>query len=377
MKLWLVTRKYLVEIWREPKLLALVVLLPLAFLAITALGYKSPMLVTHPVLVITTTAQGETLIAELAAQRYADGRPVFAVTRAHNTVAAEEALKNRTATMLLSITPLLAITPVESVEGLPHIIVRGDPLHPRFYRASVMLDTLLYRYAEQMSGRPEVIKILEQPIVAQGPQTEFDLYAPGMIIFALLLLIPQTAMLVAREIRWNTLRRLRLTPLRAWELLSGIGLAQMVVAVLMVVLVFGAAILLGYNNQGQLWLAILVGLAVSFSSVGLGLLVACFIENDSQAINVGSAVTMTQVFLSGAFYQFPSMTLFVILGHQIDLFDIIPATHGFLALQQVLSYGANFQQISFRLTATLVLSIVYLIMGIVFFQHLKMKERYS
>jgi ABC-2 type transport system permease protein len=371
MKLWLVTRKYLVEIWREPKLLALVVLLPLAFLAITALGYKSPMLVTHPVLVINTTVQGEALIAELAAQRYADGRPVFAVTRAHNAAAAEEALKNRAATMLLS------ITPAGSAEGLPHISVRGDPLHPRFYRASVMLDTLLYRYAEQTSGRPEVIKILEQPIVAQGPQTEFDLYAPGMIIFALLLLIPQTAMLVAREIRWNTLRRLRLTPLRAWELLSGIGLAQMVVAVLMVVLVFGAAILLGYNNQGQLWLAILVGLAVSFSSVGLGLLVACFIENDSQAINVGSAVTMTQVFLSGAFYQFPSMTLFVILGHQIDLFDIIPATHGFLALQQVLSYGANFQQISFRLTATLVLSIVYLIMGIVFFQHLKMKERYS
>jgi hypothetical protein len=114
-----------------------------------------------------------------------------------------------------------------------------------------------------------------------------------MIIFALLLLIPQTATLVAREIRLKTLRRLRLTPLRSWELLTDIGLAQMVVAVLMVVVVFGAAILLGCNNRGSLWLAILVGLAVSFSSVGLGLLVACFSENDSQAINVGSAVAMT------------------------------------------------------------------------------------
>jgi ABC-2 type transport system permease protein len=368
MKFWLVARKFLVEIWREPKLLALVVLLPMAFLAITALGYKTPMLVTHPVWVISTTPQGEALIAELTAQRYVDGRPVFAVTRTHDAAAAEEALKNRKASMLLT------ITPAETPQELPRIIVRGDPLHPRFYRASVILDTLLYRYADRASGRTEMIRILDQPIVDQGPQTEFDLYAPGMIIFALLLLIPQTAMLVAREIRWNTLRRLRLTPLRAWELLTGIGLAQMVVAVFMVVLVLGAAILLGYNNQGQLWLAIVVGLAVSFSSIGLGLLVACFIENDSQAINVGSAVTMTQVFLSGSFYQFPSITLFVTLGHQIDVFDIFPATHGFSALQQVLSYGASFQQISFRLMATLLLSIVYLIIGIVIFQHLKMKD---
>ena len=206
--------------------------------------------------------------------------------------------------------------------------MRVDPLSQRFYRASVILDTLLYRYAKAWSGQPEVVKIVEQPIVAQGPQTEFDLYAPGMIIFALLLIIPQTAMLVAREIRWNTLRRLRLTPIRAWDLLGGVGLAQLAVAVVMVVLVFVVALLLGYNNQGSLWLAIMVGLAVSFSAVGLGLLVACFIENDSQAINVGSAVTMTMVFLSGSFYQLPPTTLFVLLGHQIDLFDIFPLQTG-------------------------------------------------
>jgi uncharacterized membrane protein (UPF0182 family) len=92
---------------------------------------------------------------------------------------------------------------------------------------------------------------------------------------------------------------------------------------------------------------------------------------------MGSAVTMTQVFLSGSFYQLPPITLFMLLGHHIDLFDIFPATHGFLALQQVLSYGADFSQISFRLTATLVLSAVYLLIGVVIFQQLKMKERYG
>ena len=105
MKLLLVACKNLVEIWREPKLLALVVLLPLAFLVITALGYSTPMLVTHPILVINTAPQGETFITQLVAQRYADGRPVFTITHTDDAAAAEEALKDRTATMLLTITP--------------------------------------------------------------------------------------------------------------------------------------------------------------------------------------------------------------------------------------------------------------------------------
>jgi ABC-type Na+ efflux pump permease subunit len=118
----------------------------------------------------------------------------------------------------------------------------------------------------------------------------------------------------------------------------------------------------------------MVGLAVSFSAVGLGLLVACFVESDSQAANLGGTVAMIQVFLSGSFYQFPPLTLFTLLGHQIDMFDIFPASHGFLALQQVLSYGAGFQEVRFRLGAALALSILYLGLGVLVFQRLQMQE---
>ncbi len=208
-----------------------------------------------------------------------------------------------------------------------------------------------------------------------GPRSEFDIYAPGMIIFALLMIIPQTAMLVAREVRWDTLRRLRLTRLRAWDLLGGVSLAQMAVAVVQVVVVFGAALALGFNNQGSLLLAIVVGLAVSFSAIGLGLIVACFVENDSQAINVGSTVMMILVFFSGAIYQLPPLTVFTLAGHQIDLFDIFPATHGFLALQQVLTYGAGLQEIAFRLGVTVILSLLSFALGVFAFQRLKMRDQ--
>jgi ABC-type multidrug transport system permease subunit len=196
-----------------------------------------------------------------------------------------------------------------------------------------------------------------------------------MIIFALMLIVPQTAMLVAREVRWDTLGRLRLTPMRAWDLLGGISLAQMIVAVFQVAAVFVCAVLIGFQNRGSLLTAILVGLAVSFSAIGQGLLVACFVENDSQAINVGSAVAMMQVWFSGSFYRLPPMTVFTLTGYRIDAFDIFPATHGLLALQQVLSYGAGLEEIAFRLGATVVLSLLYFGLGVAVFQRLKMRTR--
>jgi len=151
-------------------------------------------------------------------------------------------------------------------------------------------------------------------------------------------------------------------------------LSQLIVAFIQVVVVFLAAAWMGFHNQGSFWLALLVGIILSFSAIGVGLLVACFMENDSQAANVGATISMLQVFLSGAFYQLPPLTMFSLAGHQIDMFDIFPATHSFLALQQVLTYGDHLPQISFRLTAALLLSIIYFVVGVVLFQKKQMAE---
>lgn len=374
MKVLLVARKNLVEMAREWQLPLLVILLPLAFLLLTAFGYSSPLLVTHPLLVSDPESVAGPLIDEFAALRYADGRPAFDVTLTGDPEATEAALMDRTATALVSIGNDHAAGTAQSLVPHPAITIRGDAVYARFYRASVILDSTIFRHADAVAGRPELVTIVEEPLGTASPQSEFDIYAPGMIIFALLLIVPQTAMLVARESRWNTLRRLRLTCLRAWELLGGVSLAQMVVAVLQVVIVFVAALALGFNNRGSLWLAIVVGLAVSFSAIGLGLIVACFVENDSQALNVGSTVAMLMVLLSGAFYQLPPLTVFTLAGHQIDAFDIFPATHGFSALAQVLSYGAGLREVAFRLGATLCLSLVYFYAGVVLFRRLKMRE---
>jgi ABC-2 type transport system permease protein len=68
------------------------------------------------------------------------------------------------------------------------------------------------------------------------------------------------------------------------------------------------------------------------------------------------------------------LTVFTLAGHQIDLFDIFPATHGFSALQQVLTYGAGLSEVGFRLAATVVLAMFYFVIGVVVFQRRQMRQ---
>jgi ABC-2 type transport system permease protein len=367
MKTLLVARKSLIEIFREPQLLILTLLLPLIFLGITAFSYGEPLLATHPLLIYSEDDSEAGLVADITAQRYADGRPVFDINLVENLEEAEYTLATHDATALVMI----------SMDGTGDtaVTIEGDALYGPFYRASSILDGVIARYGDRTTERRPVVQVEAIPLAEGGPQTDFDVYAPGMMIFAWLMIIPQTAMLVARERRWRTLHRLRLTRLNTWELLAGIGLAQMVVAVLQVIVVFAAALALGFNSQGSLLLAVIIGCLICLSAIGLGLIVAAFAENDSQAANIGSTITMLQVFLSGAFYEMPPLTIFTVGGHPIGLFDVFPATHGLLALQQVFNYGASLSQVAFRLGATLILSVIILVAGVAIYHRQQMRSR--
>ncbi|MBI2891960.1 MAG: ABC transporter permease, partial [Deltaproteobacteria bacterium] len=59
-------------------------------------------------------------------------------------------------------------------------------------------------------------------------------------------------MILGREVRQGTLRRLRLTRLGSAGLLGGVTLAQMLVATVQTVLIFLGALAVGYHAQGSI-----------------------------------------------------------------------------------------------------------------------------
>ena len=364
MNTWLVARKTLIELLREPKLLLVILALPVAMLLVTYLGYGATLkLATRPVLVLDPEGAGASISASLAAKTYFDGRPMFRLMPVADQAAADAALMDHTADVLLRIS--------KGADNSPQFVLKGDATSMAFTIASTYLSEALQPDLDKLSGRPLRVSWAITPLSLRTPQTDFEIYMPGMIIFGILFLIPQTAMLVGREMRGGMLRRLQLTRLAPAAFLAGVGLAQMGVAVVECLLVIAAAALLGFHNAGSLPLAVAVGLLLSLSAVGMGLLTACFIHDDSQALNLGSTVTMLQVFLSGAFFAMPPYTLFNVAGYSISPFDFIPATHAMVALQEVLISGAGLAEIAFRVSAMAVLTLLYTAACIVLFQILQ------
>ncbi|MBI4928612.1 MAG: ABC transporter permease [Anaerolineae bacterium] len=360
-RILLTAHKSVLETLREPGLLLFTLLLPAFFMLINYVGYgTSPRENSFPIWVTGTGPNAEALLARLSAEQYANGRPVFAIKPVDATLDVDTALRDGTTLALLTLS--------SAPDGSLAYTVRGNALSMGFTRASTQLDAVLTEWQNQAQGKPAYARLVERPLGLARPLNDFDAYAPGMMVFAILLLIPQTATLLGREMREGTLNRLALTRLSTLELFGGITLAQMFFAALQVALMFATALALGFHNRGSLGLAVIIGLALAFGAVGMGLGMACFIRNDSDALNTGSSVSMVQVFLSGAFFAFPAPTLFTLAGHTIGLFDILPATHAMLALQQVLVGGADLAQVGFRLAATLILGLIYFAAGALLFR---------
>jgi ABC-2 type transport system permease protein len=367
-----VARKSLIELLREPMLLGMILFTPPAFLVVYGFAYQTPHLRTYHVLTMVDAASGDAAVEYLRSLTYTDGRPVFQFEPAAGRAPADQALRDRTAAALLMFDP--------GADGLPFTYtIRGDALSADFLGASAILESRLSGYQLDLIGVRLPVGAAEEPVASVGyrTRTDFTVYAPGLLVFAILLLVPQTALLLGREMRTGTIRRMRLSGVSSAEWLGGIGIAQLAMAAVQILLFMFGLILFGLDYSR----AILPILASSFltavSAVGAGLIVGCFVQNDSQAVNLGATVTMLQVFISGSFFPVPTPALFRLFGHEIGWNDFLPATNAMTALQQSVLYGADFAQIGFRLAAAAVLSAFCFILGVGLYQWKVMRSAAS
>jgi len=175
-------------------------------------------------------------------------------------------------------------------------------------------------------------------------------------------------MTVAREVEDGTLRRLQITRMTAFDLLGGTSLTLIIVGVIAELLALATAMALGFRSYGPLWVAVLVGVATSVSVIGVGMIVAAFSRTVSQAFVIANFPLGVFMFLSGAIFPIPSVTLFEIAGQPIALCDFLPPRHAVIALNKILTLGSGLDEVAYELVALVVLSVLYFAAGTWIFQ---------
>jgi len=387
MRLLSVFRKSLLEQRRDLVMLVLTFFFA-PFLLMVYAAFFSNTSTTYGVLVInqdegallpdgTQSRSGQDLMAQLAKQAYPDGKPLLNVRAVADQASAEALLRNHEGTMFLLIPPDFSRTLSRLRSGDRSVstgVTFGGDLTTSVYPVcSALTLSAVDAYVQQMTGQEPLIRYTEKALGGSGQLREVDYYVPGVLIFAVILLIFLAAMTVAREVESGTLRRLQITRMSALEYLGGTTLALALIGTINVVITFAVALALGFHSTGPLWVAALVGALTSLSIIGIGMLIACFSKTVSQAFIIANFPLGLLMFFTGAMFPIPAIPVLTVFGHTINMFDFLPPTHAVNALNKILTLGAGLGDIGWELAMLTALSVLYLGVGVWLFRRMHLR----
>ncbi|MFZ0442815.1 MAG: ABC-2 transporter permease [Methanobacterium sp.] len=267
------------------------------------------------------------------------------------------------------------------------VIISGDTGFMGFGVAQGILVGVLGQYQEnvvnsvknQIAGTPgaEPTKFIDTKVQSiPGTQnfTQFDFLAPGMIVFAILLLATTVAAILTREVESGTLLRLKMSKMRSFDLLFGGLIPWSLIAGAQVVILLAVGIILGLHWQGNFYsiiLAIFIGIIGGVASISLAMIIASFAKTDRQAANLGTLIVIPISFLTGAFFQLPGVFL-NFFGHNFQAYDLLPWTHTLTALRSVLIFGSGWNSVSYEVEMSVILTLILFVIGVFLFSRTRL-----
>jgi ABC-2 type transport system permease protein len=389
MRAFRVAHKTLLELWREPPLSGLFLIFPALLVAIYffAFGQTDKGLAGMLKVIIVNQDRGPSgaQFVEAVRAQELDGEPVFTVSVTTDRRTAETAVWERKATLLIIIPPGFSQTlqSERAAEGAasPALVqVLGEPASDNFVFAGSLLSAVADQFGHGQravsAGQQftQNVALTYEFLPGTGTLSDLQIGIPGCIVFGITFGVLIAATIAVRVRASGALQRLRLTRVRAGELLIGIALANMALALIQLPITYGAAVALGFKSSGAIWLMLSIGALLSLSATGLGLITACFARNDGEVAGLGSAVVLPLVFLSGALFSMPPLPLTTIGGVVVELVDFMPTTHAVEALRRVMIYGDGPQAIGYELLGLMALSGLYLAFGIFLYRHLQLQR---
>jgi ABC-2 type transport system permease protein len=309
-----IIRKEFIQIWRDPRTLALVIAIPVMQLLL--MGYAATTDVRNVPLAVFDQDRGPAARALLDTFRAAD---YFLVT---HDVDSEDELRDlidrgdAKAGLIIPPDYTLRVRTGGSAQ-VAFVLDGSDP---------TVANTALS--AAQFIGQEHATKVMSERSSQYGSLTSADMpvqvstqvwYNPdmisshfmvpgviGTILFALTSVLTATA--VVRERERGTIEQLIVTPIRPWELVVGKLLPYVVLAFIntLEVLALGSW-LFDVPIRGELGLILLLSGLFLLTGLGLGLLVSTISNTQQEAMLSAFMTFLPSIFLSGFFFPIEAM----------------------------------------------------------------------
>jgi ABC-2 type transport system permease protein len=387
-------RKTLAENLRDWKILIMTLTFAPFFTVLMYFYFESADRAPYRVVVVnhdegTTAADGhpinagQDLISELTNARHADGTQVLRMLRAGETIAARERVAHGSADLMIEIprefSQTLQVHRQRTATRSVSVSTYGDATNPQYFAAAAWCDAIIYLFASTQADLPSPVQFDVQTIASDRTLSGFDLYVPGLLALALIMLMFTAAASLIKEKDKGTLVRLRMSNMTTFEWLTAVTLIQVVLGLLAVALTLETAIALGYEPSGS-WIAMtLVTVLSCIAIVAISVVVAAWLRTIFDLMTIGSFPFFILMFFSGGMFPLPHVRVLEIAGRSLDANDVLPTTHSIAAFDKILNQGARLGELTFEMGAIAILSAAFFAVGAWLFvkRHMRGMGRWS
>jgi len=208
-----------------------------------------------------------------------------------------------------------------------------------------------------------------------GSRSDFELYVPGLLILAIIMMMFSASAAFVRESETQTIKRLKMSNLSAISFLAGISLIQIIIAAISVVLALLTCIAIGYSIiPGTAWYMILISFLTAVSVIAFSLLFAAFCRSIRDIAIIGTFPMLIFMFFTGAAMPLNGGVLFSVGNFDFTLNGILAPTHAITALNKVLIMGEKPGQTLPEIFALTAMTVIYFILGIWAFNRRHMRS---
>ncbi len=354
-----IIRKEFIQIWRDPRTLVIILIIPIVQLFL--LGYSATSDIKNIQLAVFDQSRSAESRALLESYQAAD---YFVVS--HYLESEDEAralIEKGDARAALIIPPDFSQRLAEGEAQVSFILDGSDPTV-----ASTSLS------AARLIGQAYATEILAETIASTGQKFELQppvdvrtnvWYNPdlisayfmipgviGMILFAITAILTATA--VVRERERGTIEQLIVTPIRSWELIVGKITPYVLLAFLDMIEVLAIGHWwFGVPIRGSLALILLTSGIFLLSGLGIGLFASTVANTQQEAMLIVWMTLLPAIFLSGFFFPLQAMPQIL---QWVSM--IIPLRYYLVIIRALLLKGVGLEMILNEVLALVAFAVV-------------------
>jgi ABC-2 type transport system permease protein len=315
---------------------------------------------------------GRGLIADMKRSKYPDGKKVFQIKMKTDLPEAEKELKGETIDLIIEIPDNFSKVIKEfekNPKATPAILkTYGSPSDPHYIMATIFAHAYAYQYTSNLTGQKGPLDFREEFLSTKKSKNEFDLYVPGLLVMAMIMLIFTAAASLIKEKDKATIIRLRLSKMSATEFFASISIIQIFLGLVALGLTYYTAVAVGYQSSGQVFPFLVIGIVSCMGVIALSIIVAGFLRTIFDLMTIGCFPFFILMFFSGGMFPLPSLPMFSLGERVIHVNDILPTTHSYSALNRILNFQAKLSDVAFELGAIIVLTFIYASFGLWLFK---------